>query len=1511
MGNGNQLLTIFQDSGVEIDEILSTGVLEGVKVDEESATWRLCIRFDRIVSCKVLQNTFDKVSKYIIKATGISNVKFSISYPDSSKTNYVINIDDLKDYYKWSIDVCKVVKKGVVTLSEFFTRYLDNEVIVMTSSDAEKKSVEDNLVLIKRFFLNYGLTFVKLNVIISDSVRNFKELRDEKQHIQEMMDETKSIEEYKAKKQLAKSDDNVQGTFKYTYNGNAVSISVNDVPTTSMEVTEFKQMNGTDKVNISGTVVSSEIRSFRSRQGRDFTLLVATITNYKDSVMVKRFIKESEIPDYKKKCKPNTRTLVKGRLQWDDFARDVVVMADELTFLGDDVSRVRFDEALEKRVELHAHTKMSVLDSIMSVDDYVNQAKNYGHKAIAVTDHANCHVLPEFFKACNKVGIKPIAGVEGYYINEELLNIAFTNEDINLKDATYVVFDIETSGLYIPFNEIIEIGAVKIKNGIIIDEFASLVKPKKRLFKEITDITHITNDMLANELPIEEVLPKFYEFIKGSILVAHNAHFDTDFIYANLDDLGLFKGVMPCIDTMMFARGLYGSSFKQNNLRAVGKFLKVEVEPNEQHRAVYDARTTANIFMKLLSEALDRGVSNYNELNKMVSENELFRYKIPSHINLLVKNKKGLKNFYKIISESHTTYFQKDARIVTSLIEKYREGILVGSGCGNGEIFRLALEKTYTQLVDAMDFYDYIEVQPPCVYLHLFEMWSEEEALEMAKGLIKKIIKAANEKQKMVVATGDVHEVIKEDGEFRRVYLSVARPNGGGPHELSRYEGVLDMHYRSTMEMLEEFSFLESDVAYEIVVTNTNKINDMTESYDLFPKKLYVPRDDFMKDINGVASMKQAVYDISYNTAHSIYGENLPEYVKARLDRELKAIIGNGFFSVYYISHLLVKNSNDAGYVVGSRGSVGSSFVATMMGITEVNPLAPHYVCPHCHFSAFKFTDEEKEKYPQNIPLEMEEELAKTGVGVDLKPMMCPVCGKPLGRNGFDIAFETFLGFTGEKVPDIDLNFSGEYQAKAHLFCQETFGFDNAFRAGTVSTVQSKTAFAYARDYYQSKNIYKRQSELERLSLVLSESKRTTGQHPGGIIVIPDDIEYTDIIPIQYPPVSDAELEDMAWRTSHYDYHKFEDNLLKLDILGHDDPTVVKFLMDHVHANPDEFPFSTVEGIPYFDKDVISLFSSKDALNLSGDDEDRLSSGTIGVPEFGTQFVRGMLETIKPDSISQIIKVSGLSHGTDVWMKNAEDLVKGSNPAYPKIMFNDVIGCRDDIMIYLIARGVPAAPAFKIMEGVRKGKGLSVDQEELLLQHNIPNWFITSCKKIKYLFPKAHATAYVIMALRIGWFKVHRPIYYYAAYFSKRAKEFDPEAFALGKNALRNRIQEIETKIQKREDVTNKEIDLLDELKIALEMTLRGYKFRQIDVNISDATNLVIAPDKKSLYLPFVAVDSLGETVAKSIVEARKVRPFTSKKDFELRTSINKKQYANLLKLEAFGDLIDDDTTLL
>ena len=720
---------------------------------------------------------------------------------------------------------------------------------------------------------------------------------------------------------------------------------------------------------------------------------------------------------------------------------------------------------------------------------------------------------------------------------------------------------------------------------------------------------------------------------------------------------------------------------------------------------------------------------------------------------------------------------------------------------------------------------------------------------------------------------------------------------GGGIHPLCdpKIKKLPSQHFLTTTEMLEEFKFLPYDEAYQYVVENTNKIADMCEEYPLFPKDLFTPRDDFL-DKYGVPSMSEGVRKLSYETAYEMYGNPLPKYIVDRLELELKSIIGNGFASVYYISHMLVKQSNDNGYIVGSRGSVGSSFVATMMGITEVNPLKPHYVCPHCHFTAFKFTGRDKEEYPTNYPEYIQKELDQVDCGFDLPDLTCPICGEKLNHNGIDIAFQTFLGFDGDKVPDIDLNFSGEYQDKAHLFCREMFGIDNSFRAGTVSSVADKTAYGFVKGYIERKDGKFRQAEISRIASEIAGCKRTTGQHPGGIVVVPDHIEYADITPVQYP----ADDTTAAWRTTHYDYHSFEKNLLKLDILGHDDPTVIKALMDYVKQNPDEFDFTTVDEIPFIDPLVLSLFSGKEALNLQGDDGDRLSSGTIGVPEFGTNFVREMLETIKPKTYGEVLKVSGLSHGTDVWLGNASVLVLGESKLYNgKLPFKEVIGCRDDIMIYLLSKNLPAFDAFNIMERVRKGKGLSPENEKLMREFDVPEWYIESCKLIKYLFPKAHATAYVIMALRIAWFKVYRPIYYYSVYFSKRAKAFDCETFVGGRNAIRNMISLIEKKDERK----NKEEDLLDELKIALEMVLRGFSFKQIDINISEASDFVISNDKKSLYLPFSALDSLGEAAARTVVEARKVMPFTSVEDVEKRTKLNKTQIAKLKSLHAFGDL--------
>ena len=1492
-------LNITPTSDIESGQLISRTLLK------DNKTWRLTLEFEKLLSFSVLNELMNSIRSYLVANLNAIDCKFTICY-----RNQEIDNDLISDYLKDGIFVLSKVSKEIRILEIYEYKITNTVVKFYVGTENEKDIANKQLLLLKKYFENYGLNSVTLKATVNDNEDDIKHVHQMELKNVENYNVALSNEEYQKRQLEAANSDNTYNFTGYR-SKQAIDIDIDKMPTNSMEVSEYTQVNGTNKVVTTGVLIKGEVKHIPSKKlGKMLHLYTGIISNYKDSIMFKRFFKEDDTPFFEKKLTPNLKLELVGNMQWDDFAKCVTIMCDSITVLGEDTSRARFDGQPEKRVELHAHTKMSVLDSILNVDEYVAQASRYGHSAVAVTDHENCHIFPDFFKACKKHNIKPIAGLEANYINLNDIKIALTNEDIELNDATFVVFDIETTGFCVNFHEIIEIGGVKIKNGMIIDSFSEFVKPSKRISEAITKLTSISNDTVFDALPIEEVLPEFKKFIDGCILVAHNAPFDTDFIYSKMKDLGIFEKKYPCIDTIIIARSLYPEQgLKRFNLGACAKFLKVEIE--QQHRAIHDAKTTSNVFMKMLGDIAELGVTNYKDLNSLINPNQIYKHVIPTHLNLLVKNRVGLKNLYKIISDSHTNHFQRIARVMHDVLELHREGILVGSGCANGEIFRSALEKSEDILREKIKKYDYIEVQPPQAYMFLFDYDSDLGSKEYVLDTIKMIIRVAKEEGKIVVATGDVHELIPEDSEFRKIYLAVARPNGGGPHELASYDGTLDMHFRTTTEMLNEFSFLGSDLAYEIVVTNTNLINNMIESYDLFPKQLFVPRDDFRSEY-GVPSMKQAIYDICDKTAHEMYGPNIPVYVKERLDRELKAIIGHGYFSVYYISHLLVKDSNENGYVVGSRGSVGSSFAATMMKITEVNPLTPHYVCPHCYFSAFKFTDEEKEKYGQvNIPAHIEEALANCNNGFDLPNYDCPICGHKMNRDGMSIAFETFLGFTGEKVPDIDLNFSGEYQAKAHTFTQQMFGKDYAFRAGTCSTVMDKTAFAYVRDYYNDKGIVKRQSEIDRLATFIAGSKKTTGQHPGGIVVVPDDIEIYDVTPIQFPPVSEKDdLTQMQWRTSHFDYHSFEDNLLKLDILGHDDPTLIKKLIEYVQERPDEFPFSTVEGIPFIDEDVISLFSSKEVLKIKGDDLDTLSSGTIGMPEFGTKFVRGMLETIKPNTYNDIIKVSGLSHGTDVWAGNAESLVKGLVDGFPKVEFKDVIGCRDDIMIYLIAKGVPAADSFKIMEAVRKGKGLTKEQEQLMRDNNVPEWFVWTCKKIKYLFPKAHATAYVIMALRIGWFKVHRPIYYYAVYFSVRAKEYDAEIFALGKNAIRNKIQEIEKKIQNH-DVTNKEENLLDELRIALEMVLRGYTFKQIDINKSMATDFVISEDKNSLYLPFVTIPSLGEAVAKSIVEARNVRPFSSKKDVERRTAINKTQFAKLQMLGVFDELPDDDENTL
>ena len=1475
---------------------LFEGSIDDIIVHEATSELKICIIFPKVVSFESIRLLITDAARKFCRLENYNRIYFQISYQKPE-----IDSSMIKPYYEDAIDKCSIRNRMVDILKQYPAEFSTNRVTITVPNDIEERNIKDVLEEIKIYFSDFGLNFVEFNTQIDAFMPSIID----RHNLRRKIEKDKYDAEFQEQQRQRQSqvNQNSQAFKESKSHIDDFHVRIQDLPVKQEDVMEFKQSRGSDKVIVRGILKQMETRKIVSKNtGKSYNLFTGVITNYVDSVTIKRFYRDVDEKFFSQTLKLEYEIEVTGSVQKDDFAQDVIIMADKITMHGADTLQVRFDDAKEKRVELHAHTKMSVQDSALDVDKYCQTAKKFGHKALAVTDHNNCHVLPDFFKNCKKLGIKPIAGLEGCFIDEKRYKIALTDESIDLTDATFVVFDIETTGLRNNYDDIIEIGAVKIKNNITIDEFSSFVKPNKEINSVIENITNIHNSDVERAPAVKEVLEKFIKFVDGAILVAHNATFDRDFIIHKIKKLKMAVPSFPCIDTMQLARILYGGKLKQFSLEKVARHLKVTIET--QHRALSDSITTSNFFKVMLGDLADRMVTNYNQINQLIDEQEAFKYVYPKHITLLVKNKVGLKNFYKIISDSQTTHFYREPRILKSILNKYRDGLLVGSSCSNGEIFRLAYEKSYEDVLNAIDYYDYIEIQPLECYRYLIDLSGEQKTSDYIVDAIKKIIKAAKLKNKIIVATGDVHHLSKEDVGLRDIYVNVPLP-GGGLHPLydEKIKEIPNQPFLTTTEMLEAFNYLPSEDAYEYVVTNTNKIADMIEEFPLFPDKLFVPRDSFLEKY-GIPSMSEGLRNFSYNKAREFYGENLPKYVEDRLELELNSIIGNGYASVYYISHMLVKKSNDSGYVVGSRGSVGSSFVATMMGITEVNPLIPHYNCPKCHFTAFKYSRQDLEKYSQDIPQDIQAELDKVDVGFDLPKKYCPKCGTLMRNDGIDIAFQTFLGFKGDKTPDIDLNFSGEYQERAHLFVREMFGYDYAFRAGTVSSIAEKTAYGFVKGYLERKNKSKRQAEISRIADSIAGAKKTTGQHPGGIVVVPDDIEYTDITPVQYP----ADDVTATWRTTHYDYHSFESNLLKLDILGHDDPTMIKALMDYVHQNQSEFSFSTVEGIPFIDKDVISLFSSKDALHLQGDDNDPHISGTVGVPEFGTNFVREMLDTIKPSTYADIIKVSGLAHGTNVWLDNAYNLVTGtSNSTTEKIPFKEVIGCRDDIMIFLLKYNLPSYDAFSIMEAVRKGKGLTEENEKLMREYKVPNWFIDSCKKIKYLFPKAHATAYVIMALRIGWFKVHRPIYYYAVYFSKRAKAFDVETFVSGRNGIKNLINDIE----KKDDRKNKEEDLLDELKIALEMVLRGYTFKQIDINISEAVDFVISADKKSLYLPFSALDALGESAAKTVVDARRNMPFTSIEDVEKRTKLNKTQLTKLKVLGAFGNLPEKEVNHL
>ena len=1259
----------------------------------------------------------------------------------------------------------------------------------------------------------------------------------------------------------ARIKDNYQTRMNNIYSNETTKQRVrgNYVPTKICNIDET-----TENVEIDGEVFFVEERV--SRKGR--TIVNMYVYDHTDSIEVmifenrRNFAKE-KLSEYAKTGKHLT---IKGGASVSKFTHELQVIADYISINDEPFTPERIDNATEKRVELHAHSKMSTMDGVCSVDQYFKQAAKWGNKAMAITDHENVQAFPEVQEAAKKYGIKGIYGCEMNMI-DDALDYIFNPSEVELHDATYVVFDFETTGLSARYDRIIEFGAVKFKDGLVVDSMDLLIDPERPLSKFIQEKTHITNAMVQGQTKIKPALEIMKRFIGDAILVSHNASFDVGFLNEALVNNGQERIKNPVIDTLSLSRYMFPDN-KSHTLGTLCRQFEVHYDENAAHRADYDATVLNDTWQAMLAILTKDNLHiKHKDLEHLTNEKMLKTLR-PSHVMVYAKNAQGLKDLFKLVSESCIDYFAGGTRIPRKEIEKYRENLVISSACFNGEVFQAALTRGEQVLLDTMKFYDFIEVQPPANYVYLVNM-GQISSMEHVNELIKDIYDAATKLGIPTVATGDCHYLSPEDKIFRDVYI-FAKAVGGGRHPLNphRRDKVFfenpDQHFRSTEEMLEAFAFLGEDIAKEIVVTNSNMIADSLD--DLYPVKdrLYPPF---------IENCAEKLTENCYYNAHRLYGDPLPPIVKERLESELGGIVKYGYSVQYWIAHCIVEQSHKDGYIVGSRGSVGSSFVAFVSNITEVNALQPHYRCPKCKHSAWDV------------------DTAKYRSGYDLPDRFCPHCGTKMIKDGQNIPFATFLGFKAEKVPDIDLNFSGDYQAVAHNMTKVLLGEQNVYRAGTIETVAEKTAYGYALGYYESLGIDPatiKNAEKTRLATYCQNVKRTTGQHPGGIIVIPGDMEVYDFTPIQYP----ADDVNAAWKTTHFDFHKIHDNVLKLDLLGHVDPTALKMLNDLTGIKP--------ESIPLDDKNVISLFSSDKALkrhaNYLGE-----QNGALGLPEFGTNLTRQMLIETKPSTFADLFIISGLSHGTDVWKGNAQDLINDGT-----CTLQEVIGCRDDIMIGLMAKGIEPSTSFKIMEAVRKGKKLTPEYEDLLREHKLPEYYINACNKIKYLFPKAHAVAYVMMACRIAWYKVYYPLEYYATYFTTRVHQFDIGVMAQGEKAIVRRLEEFK-QIKQTSKLSPKDDEIEKCLTIALEMTERGYNIGMINLDKSISRYWVVDHENNCIIPPFNVLDGLGEAAAETVVEARKKREFMSIEDLQARTRLSSTNIEQLKKFGVLKDLPESD----
>lgn len=1404
-----------------VEPYFMDGYIEQVAISRESREWVITLGKETLVPAEVYRTFCLRIQE---KMNHIAKIRFLFRY--GSK---VTEADIVEEY--WGLFL-EWVHREIPSVNGWMaraTQEVENGQLLLIMADgmslelARKKQID---AAITKFFNRFFGLQLRVKMQVGDNgLAAYEEFEQRKREEErEVIQALMSSLEAENESEEDESDLKLQ-----------VGYEIKDQPVPIQEIQDEEK-----KITIQGTIFGLDRKELRNGN----TLFIFNLTDFTDSLQMKMFAKTKDDVKVLSLLADGKWVKARGRVEYDRFMQipELVMMPSDLIEVKAPPSRK--DHAAEKRVEFHLHTTMSTMDAVTPIDKYIKTAASWGHKAIAVSDHGGVQCYPEADKHAKKNGIKMIYGIEANVVNDAV-NVVEQARPIELKSATYVVFDIETTGLSITQNKITELAAVKMHEGKEIDRYATFVNPHEKIPYHIQQLTNITDEMVKDAPDLEPVLKNFVEFVGDAVIVAHNARFDMGFIQASLKNAGMPLLDNPYLDTLELARMLH-PGMKNHRLNTLADKYKVLLESH--HRAIDDTIALAGILNGLLADVEKmKGITMLDRLNDYVGTD--LSNQRPFHCGIYALNMTGKKNLYKLVSMSHTEYFKRVPCIPKSKLEEMRDGLIVLSGCERGEFFETVLNKTEEEAEEVARFYDVLEVQPLTMYMHLVDKGFVGSPEEL-KTAIRKVIRIGERLNKPVIATGNVHYLEPRDKLYRDITI----------HGITGFSPLKDIrkpdaHFRTTDEMLKEFEYLGEDKAYEIVVKNTNDLADRFEEIELFPDKLFTPILEGADD---------EIRNTCYETARSIYGDDLPEVVVARLEKELEPIIKYGFSANYLISEKLVKKSNQDGYLVGSRGSVGSSVVATFLGISEVNPLPAHYICknPDCKFSEW-FLD-------GSIPS-----------GFDLPDKNCPKCGGPLKGEGQDIPFETFLGFKGDKVPDIDLNFSGEYQPIAHNFTKVMFGEENVFRAGTIGTVAEKTAFGFAKKYEEEHHKKWRGAELNRLASGCTGVKRSTGQHPGGIVVVPDYIDVEDVTPVQYP-ADDVKAE---WKTTHFDYHAFEANLLKLDILGHDDPTMMRMLQDLTGVDPTTIPMN--------DPKVMSMFNSTEALGVTPE-QIRSPVATYGVPEMGTKFVRQMLVESQPSSFADLLQISGLSHGTGVWLGNAQELIKNGT-----CNIKTVIGCRDDIMLFLIYKAdMDASLAFKITESVRKGRGLTPEWIEEMKRCKVPQWYIDSCLKIQYMFPKAHAAAYVISAVRTAYFKLYHPIEYYATYFSVRAEDFDIELCCQGYDAIHSRIVEIE---QLGFQASTKEKNMLPILEMALEMTARGFSFKSIDLYRSDALRFTV--DGNALIPPFSALQGIGDNAARNIAAAKEQGEFLSIEDFQQKSKASKTAVELLTQMGCFRGL--------